>query len=247
MVGEAGSSGAAGSTGAEAIDIAPWRIPRRGLGLALLVALLIAMAAVGWMLRPRPTPPLTLPELQGIYAGMVRGDGTSQASVLTRQNSPGVPITVGPSDCAAAVEMPFANVFPTEAVDGVGTWWLGTETTSLFTFRFADETAARAEFDRVVAAVNRCDHARVAVRLQRERRHTGTLDRLDDGTDPDRAALIWRTEDGYSALQVWRRLNTLSWQYRYRAGEARYDPVAADQVQQSLQAQFTSVLADRPA
>ena len=54
----------------------------------VLVLTAVAMAAIAglvfWRLQPAPPPLFTLPDLQGVYAGMVRSDGTSEASVIDR-------------------------------------------------------------------------------------------------------------------------------------------------------------------
>jgi hypothetical protein len=228
----------------------PRRLPRWFSVLALTLALLIVAAAAVWRYWPQPVAPLSLAELQDTYAGMVRADGTNDASVLTRQTVAEIPITVSPAECAPLVEQTLANRFPSAALDGVGTYWLGQGTTiSLFTMRFADADAAAAERALIAAALDACAGSYIVVRRTQETTGgwQGRVERsvAGSGADDQLGFLLSEPYD-VMAIQLLSYLNTLTWQFRYESGSATYSPLGADRLMYSLHAQLDSIVANRP-
>jgi hypothetical protein len=230
--------------------------PRRELPrwlpiVALLVGIVVVAAAAVWRFWPRPLEPLTLGELQDTYAGMVRSDGTNDASVLTRQTVAETPLTVTPPRCAVLVQATVANSFPDTARDGVGTYWLGSGSTiSLFTLRFDDQTAAETERERIVAVLDACADERIVVRRSDVSYVEGwaaTVAAIPDGSGVDgQVGYTLHGPDGLMAISLMPYLNTLSWQFRYETGPRTYSPLAADQLMQGLHAQLDAVVAARP-
>lgn len=223
----------------------------RWLGLAaLLVGVLVLATAAGWRFWPRPVEPFSLAELQDTYAGMVRGDGTNDASVITQEKVPENRLTVVPEECAPLVEMTMASRFPAGAPDGVGTYWVGDPSTiSLFTLRFADAASATSERDRLAATVDRCAGQRLQARRPGESpigSLAGTLSRLPQRpAADDQVGYLLTTRDGITAVQLMAYENTLTWQYRYESGSTDYSPLAADQLMSSLRSQLDAVVAAR--
>lgn len=230
--------------------------PRRALPrwfpvAALLVGVLVVAAAAVWRFWPRPVEPLSLAELQNTYAGMVRADGTNDASVITQLKVPENRLTVTPAECGPLVEMTMANRFPAGAPDGVSTYWVGGPSTiSLFTLRFVDAATATAERDRLGAAVDRCAGQRLQARRPGESpvgSLAGAVSRIPDraGAD-DQVGYLLTTRDGITAIQLMTYENTLTWEYRYESGSTSYSPLAADQLLSSLRSQLDAVVAARP-
>jgi hypothetical protein len=224
-----------------------WVIP---MAVALGV-LLVLVAAAAWRFWPRPVEPLSLADLQDVYAGMVRADGTNDASVLTRQTVAETPMTVNPPDCAALVQATVANRFPDAAIDGVGTYWLGEgPTISLFTLRFGDTAQAEAERSRVASALDACADRSIDVRRTQEirvRAWRATVGRTAVGSgDDDQIGWTLSGSEEVMAIQLMPYLNTLTWQYRYEPGAQSYSPLAADRLMQSLVSQLDAVAAARP-
>ena len=216
--------------------------------VALAIGLLIVAGAAVWRFWPRPVEPLSLLELQGTYEGMVRSDGTNDASVLTRQTVAETPVTVTPAECSPLLEATMANRFPAAALDGVGTYWIGQGSTiSLFTMRFPDATDAETERERNVAALDSCADRQITVRTQESGAEAWrtTVVRTPTGTD-DQLGYTLAGPNGLTAIQLMPYLNTLTWQYRYETGSASYTPLAADQLMRSLHSQLDAVVAGRP-
>ena len=94
---------------------------RRMLALAAVVAVIAGLLV--WRYRPAPAPMFTLPDLQGVYAGMVRSDGTNDASVIDRRSVAEESGYVVPAACEPLFEATALNRVPRDALDGVGTFW----------------------------------------------------------------------------------------------------------------------------
>ena len=229
----------------------PRQLPRWLWIGALTLGLLLVVGAVGWRVWPRPPDPLTLDDLQDAYAGMVRADGTNDASVLTRSSAGETELAVTPGSCTALVEMTMANHFPAAAVDGVGTYWLGQSTTiSLFTLRFPDATAVQAERERLAAALGDCAGQQVQARRPGESPIGARAVRVTPtplgSSDSDQLGYLLTGRDGISAIQLLPYENTLTWQYRYEPGATSYSTLAADQLMSALRSQLDAVVAARP-
>jgi hypothetical protein len=214
---------------------------------ALAIGLLIVAGAAVWRFWPRPIEPLSLLELQGTYEGMVRSDGTNDASVLTRRSVAETPVTVTPAECSPLLEATMANRIPAAALDGVGTYWIGQgSTTSLFTMRFTDADQAETERTRIADALDACADRQITVRTQESAAPwQPTVVRTSTGSD-DQPGYTLDGPNGLTAIQLMPYLNTVTWQYRYETGSATYTPLAANQLMQSLHAQLDAVVAGRP-
>ena len=215
------------------------RISRRGLiVLAAVVLALLAGFAV-WRLRPTPPPTFTLADLQGVYAGMVRSDGTNDASVIDPAHRTGEPGNVVPSTCEPLFEATVLNRPPHEAVDGVGTFWaLGPSAVSLFSYRFAGVAGADREYARLTSTFDGCRGMRVEVHAQPAA--TGVLDALR--RDREQLAYVLTDAAGTKiAVHVLAFSNTVTWQYRYEPVPGPYAPGTAQNVMDSLTDQMRAV------
>ena len=224
-------------------------LPRWFPYVALLVGVLVLATAAVWRFWPRPVEPLSLGELQDTYAGMVRADGTNDASVMTRQTVGESPLTVSPADCSPLVEMIMANHFPTTALDGVGTYWFGQGSTiSLFTLRFADADAAARVQQQIAAALKTCPSLSVSTAGTQERALPVAHQSVRPTTtaDDEQIGYVLLATDDVNAVQLMAYENTLTWQYRYESGSTSYSPLAADQLMSSLHSQLDAVVAARP-
>ncbi len=217
---------------------------RRAVGLTVLVAALVVVSLLVWQLWPRPVPPLTLDELEGVYAGMVRGDGTNDASVLHR-NADSDRRSVSPTECSPLFETTAFDRFPADALDGVGTFWMAERVgTSLFTFRFADAAAAGRAYAQVAAALQAC--AGHPVRVADRRPQTVEVERTSvaagSGVRDQLGYLYSPAPSTRFAVHVLRIENLMTWQFRYDTSEGVYSPQPAQQVMDSLAAQISSVI-----
>ncbi len=213
------------------------------IGLGLVVALLAGLLA--WRLWPRPVPPVTLVELQGVYAGMVRGDGTNDASVLDRRNVSPRPVSVTPIECVPLFDTTTFNQFPAEAVDGVGTFWMGErQNMSLFTMRFADAAAASRAYGKVNDALNACADMDVVVAERRVTtvRPVRTAVDLGNGARAQLGYVYGANADARFAVHVLQIENTVSWQFRYDSTTGEYSPLSAQQLMDALVSQTRSVI-----
>lgn len=215
------------------------------------LVLLLVGAAVAWHVWPRPVAPLSLTDLQNTYAGIVRADGTNDASVMTRQTVAETRVTVTPADCTPLVQATVANRFPDRSLDGVGTYWIGqTSTISLFTLRFPDAAAARAEEARIAAALDVCADQQIYVRSSQDDRVSAwqaTVTRTPAGSpEDDQLGYVLSSSDERMAMQLLPYQNTLTWQYRYETASGAYAPLAADQLMYSLRVQLDAIVAARP-
>lgn len=218
---------------------------------AIMLGLLLVVGMVGWQFWPQPTEPLTLDDLQDVYAGMVRADGTNDASVFTRESVGEIELSVTPDSCTPLVEMTMANRFPAAALDGVGTYWLGQRTTiSMFTLRFPDATVAEAERERLAAALRDCAGRQIQARRPGASPIGARANRLTlsplGSPDGDQLGYLLTGQDGISAIQLLSYENTLSWQYRYEPGATSYSTLSADQLMSGLRSQLDTVVAARP-
>lgn len=238
-------------------------LPRWVPLVALTLGVLVLAAGAAWRFWPRPIEPLTLADVQNTYAGMVRADGTNDASVMTRQTVTENPVTVKPEACAPLVSATVANRFPDAARDGVGTYWVGrTSTISLFTLRFDQIEQADAERARIGAALDACAGQEIFVRqtepgsVQAWRATVTRTPTPSTGTGgPADSEQLGYTltgadglagPDGLMAIQLMPYLNTITWQYRYESGTPVYAPLAADQLMASMRTQLDAVVAARP-
>ena len=140
------------------------RLSRRGK--FILVALVLALLAglLAWRFWPTPAPLFALSDLQGVYYGMVRSDGTSDASVIDRRSSSGQEGYILPAACEPLFEATVLNRAPREALDGVGTFWeLDRSAVSLFTYRFRDVASADREYQRLTSVLDNCRDVPVQV------------------------------------------------------------------------------------
>ena len=233
-------------------------LPRWVPLVALTLGVLIVAGGAVWRFWPRQIEPLSLVELQNTYAGMVRADGTNDASVMTRRTVTETPLTITPDTCAPLVQATAANRFPDAALDGVGTYWLGrTSTISMFTLRFADAEQARAEVERISAALDSCVDDQMMIRRTQAasgiQAWQATVGRTDTGSGGDgqlgytlSGADGLAGPDGLMAIQLMPYLNTITWQYRYESGSSPYSTLPADQLMGSLRSQLESIVAARP-
>ena len=232
-------------------------LPRWVPVVALALGVLVLAAGAAGRFWPRPVEPLTLADVQNTYAGMVRADGTNDASVMTRQTVTENPVSVKPEACAPLVSATVANRFPDAARDGVGTYWVGRASTiSLFTLRFDQTEQAAAERDRIGAALDACAGEEVFVRQTEPgsvQAWRATVTRVSAG--PADSGQLGYTltgadglagPDGLMAIQLMPYLNTITWQYRYESGRPEYSPLAADQLMASMHTQLEAVVAARP-
>ncbi len=217
----------------------PRRLSRPALiALSLAVLALVAGFAV-WRLWPAGPSTFTLDELQGVYAGMVRSDGTSDASVIDPGRAARQPGDVVPGACEPLFEATVLNRPPAGVLDGVGTFWaLGPSAVSLFSYRFADPAGAGREYARLAGAFDHCRGVRVEVRAQ------PSAASVLDGIRRDRTQLAYvLTGDGGAKLAVHVLVfsNTVTWQYRYEPVAGPYVPQTAQNVMDSLADQMRAV------
>lgn len=223
----------------------PGRRSRRTLLVALLVAAVLVAGFGVWRALPRPAADFTLADLQGVYTGMVRSDGTNDVSTITAATLHERPATISPEACRPLFEATLSNQFPVGALDGVSTYWLnqGSATISLVTYRFPDPATARGQFDQVRTALDACLPDRLTV----NRSARVALVRQDVAAPgPVTGYLSYLVSSAPSTARfttdVAQLGNTVTWQYRYDyRNAASYTPDAAQQLMASLVSQMTSV------
>jgi len=221
------------------------RARRRALTVAaVVVAVLLAGVAV-WRLLPEPPPPFSLVDLQGVYAGMVRSDGTNEVSILTPDKLTEPPSRVSPPECVPLFDATLSNQFPAAALDGVSTYWLdaGGATISLATYRFGDAKAARRQFDEVAAAVPACTHRPLT--LGKSSTMTVGPQPVTEPADVDGYLSYLQSASGADSrfsTDVALLDNTVTWQYRYDyRSQDNYTPLPAQQLMSSLMSQMHDV------
>jgi hypothetical protein len=217
----------------------PRRLSRRGLIAVVLAALAVVAGVAAWHLRPVHPAAFTLSDLQGVYAGMVRSDGTNDASVIDPGHAARQPGDVVPAACEPLFEATVLNRPPPGALDGVGTFWaLGPSGVSLFSYRFAGLAGAGREYARLAGAFDHCRGVRVEVRAQPAatsvlaaiRRHRTQL-----------AYVLTDAGGAKLAVHVLAFSNTVTWQFRYEPVAGPYAPLAAQNVMDSLTDQMRAV------
>ena len=216
---------------------------RRPVAIALLAALLLAAGVAAWSLRPTPADDFTFSDLQDVYAGMVRSDGTNDAATMNRDQPRPAPDAVSPESCLPLVETTLADRFPAEALDGVSTYWLGqgpTSAVSLFTLRYPDRETATRQFQSITDALATCDGNQLTVG-RNQGLLTATPVTYENGVQSQLGYLVkWDTGDRY-AISVLQYANTITWQFRLEFGNQPYEPYVAQRVMNSLMAQVLSI------
>jgi hypothetical protein len=206
--------------------------------LALLTGLLL------WRFWPERAPTFSLSDLQDVYSGMVRNDGTNEASVIDRRWSSEQDGYVRPPACEPLFEATVLNRSPREALDGVGTFWeIDRSAVSLFTYRFADVEIADREYQRLAAVLENCRDVPVQVHARPASRGMLTVTPLIlDSNAPPQIAYLLTTNDGTKlAFHILAFSNTISWQFRYVPPLDTFLPVAAQRVMDSLTDQMRAV------
>lgn len=227
--------------------------------VALLLAAVFLAGLAAWKLWPRPKPPFSLEDLRDVYAGMVRSDGTNDASVLFKENFTVASASVDPAACEPLFEETTFSGFPDTALDGVGTYWPTQQSAvSLFTFRFADRAAAEQQFQRVQDAVTACSGRQITVAPRPlSEPPTGTpLTQSGSlsGTAPvslsdvsQQTGYLFTTDRGLKfGVQVFVYDNLVSWQFRYDPASGPYDASQADQLTASLAERIRFIDDQRP-
>ena len=139
-------------------------LSRRGKFVLVAIVLALVAALMLWRFLPARAPLFSLTDVQGVYAGMVRGDGTNDASVIDPRWSSEQDGYIVPAACGPLFEATVLNRPPPAALDGVSTFWeIDRSAVSLFTYRYADAATADREFNRLATVLDNCDQARVEV------------------------------------------------------------------------------------
>jgi hypothetical protein len=97
-------------------------LPRRFKFMLVAVVLALLAGLLAWRFWPAPTPLFSLSDLQDVYYGMVRSDGTNDASVINPRLSTEEDGCIVPSACTPLFEATVLNRVPQDALDGVGTF-----------------------------------------------------------------------------------------------------------------------------
>jgi hypothetical protein len=220
------------------------RLSRRGKQVLIGVILALLAGLMLWRFWPEPAPLFSLSDLRGVYAGMVRSDGTNDASVINPHLAAEEDGYIVPLACEPLFEATVLNRAPHDALDGVGTFWeLNRSAVSLFTYRFADVAQANREFERLATVLGNCRDHRVEVHARPASRGllTGTPIPTD-GDAPPQVGYVLTTNSGIKlAFHVLAFSNTISWQFRYEPVPGTYSPLTAQQVMDSLTDQMRAV------
>jgi hypothetical protein len=208
------------------------------IGLALLAGLMV------WRFLPARAPLFSLSDVQGVYAGMVRSDGTNMASVIDRRWSSEQDGYIVPAACGPLFEATVLNRRPQDALDGVSTFWeRDRSAVSLFTYRFVDVAEADREFNRLATVLDNCDHARVEVHAPPASR--GLLTRTPmaaDSDPPEQIGYVLTNNAGAKvAIHVFAFSNTVTWQFRYEPVPGTYSPLTAYRLMASMADQMRAV------
>jgi hypothetical protein len=220
------------------------RLSRRGKYILVAIALVLLTGLLLWRFWPTPAPLFSLDDVQGVYAGMVRHDGTSDASVIDPHRMSQQDGYVLPAACEPLFEATVLNRPPREALDGVGTFWeLNRSAVSLFTYRFPDVASADREYQRLAAVLDNCRDVPVEVHAPPASRGmlTVTPPTVDAGAPPQIAYVLTTNADTKLAVQVLEFNNTITWQFRYEPVPGAYQPLTAQRVMDSLSDQLQAV------
>jgi hypothetical protein len=220
------------------------RLSWRGKLILVAIALALLAGLLLWRFWPAPTPTFSLPDLQGVYAGMVRSDGTNDASVIDRRWTSEQDGYVLPSACEPLFDATLLNRAPREALDGVGTFWeLNRSAVSLFTYRFPDVASADREYQRLAAVLDNCRDVPVQVHARPASRGMLTATPLSlHSNAPPQIAYVLTTNDGTKlAVHILVFNNTVTWQFRYEPVLGAYLPLTAQRVMDSLTDQLRAV------
>jgi hypothetical protein len=220
------------------------RLSRRGKFISVAVVVMLLAGLLVWRLWPTPAPLFTLNDLRGVYAGMVRHDGTSEASVINPRLNSEQEGYILPAACQPLFEATVLNRPPRDALDGVGTFWdIERSSASLFTYRFADVESADREYQRLAAVLENCRDVPVQVHARPASRGMLTATPLSlDSNAPPQIAYVLTTNDGTKlAVHILAFENTVTWQFRYVPALDTYLPVAAQRVMESLTDQMRAV------
>ena len=220
------------------------RLPRRGKLVLVAIGLILLAGLMVWRFLPARAPLFSLSDVQGVYAGMVRGDGTNDASVIDRRWSSEQDGYIVPAACGPLFEATVLNRPPPEALDGVSTFWqIDRSAVSLFTYRFADVSKADREFDRLATVLDNCDQAHVEVHARPASRGSVTRTPLAPDSDPPAQIgyVLTNNAGAKIAIHVLAFSNTVSWQFRYEPVPGTYLPLTAQRVMDSLADQMRAV------
>jgi len=99
------------------------RLSRRGKQVLLAVVLALLAGLLIWRFWPEREPLFSLSDLRGVYAGMVRSDGTSQASVINPRLITEEDGYIVPSACTPLFEATVLKRTTRNALYSVGTFW----------------------------------------------------------------------------------------------------------------------------
>jgi len=214
----------------------------------MLAVLAVVAALIGgltfWRLQPGKPEVFSLPDLQGVYAGMVRSDGTSDASIIDRGRVHEEPGHVTPAACEPLFEATVLNRVPSGALDGVGTFWaIDRSAVSLFSYRFADVASADGQYTRLADVFDNCRDSHIEVHAQPAGLGLLTGIRHEPAGDgPAQLGYVLNNDDGTAlAVHVLVFSNIVSWQFRYEPVPGAYAPLAAQRVMDSLTDQMRSV------
>ena len=220
------------------------RLSRRGKLIFVAIVLALLAGLLAWRFWPTPAPLFSLSDLQDVYSGMVRHDGTNEASVIDRRWSSEQDGYIVPTACEPLFDATVLNRAPREALDGVGTFWdIDRSSVSLFTYRFADVASAEREYQRLTAVVDNCRDVPVQVHARPASRGMLTVTPLIlDTNAPPQIAYVLTTNDGTKlVVHVLLFNNTISWQFRYEPVAGAYLPLTAQRVMDSLTDQMRAV------
>ncbi len=231
----------------EVLSLGPSRRirPPRRRSIAVGIVLIILAAMLGsWWLWFKPAPNFTLVALQDVYSGMVRHDGTNDLYTMEHGSiSPGEPVTVTPVGCAPLFNTTFYNQFPSNALDGVSTYWFGDPATvSLITVRYPDRSAARQAYAVVESALAACADSPIKIRSDRPAGRVIPAERIAiPGADRQLGYTYSTQSRSRFAIHVMQYANTVTWQYRYDSAAGPYSALPAAQVLTSLVMQMRAV------
>ena len=219
-------------------------LSRRAKLIFVAVVLALLAGLLAWRFWPTPAPLFSLSDLQDVYSGMVRHDGTNEASVIDRRWSSEQDGYILPAACEPLFEATVLNRAPREALDGVGTFWdIDRSSVSLFTYRFPDLASTDREYQRLTAVVDNCRDVPVQVHARPASRGMLTITPLIlDANAPPQIAYVLTTNDGTKlVVHVLAFNNTISWQFRYEPVAGAYLPLTAQRVMDSLTDQMRAV------